>query len=779
MKDIRWNLAKLEFDVHDVTIHGTEAAGEIPYAHADHLLIRLKVLSFLEREVGLRWLQIDRPVIHLIVYPDGHTNQPVPKIVQKHRGNAVQPVFDLAINHAEINDGELLVNEHRMPLDFAANNVTATMNHAVGANRYDGKVTLTAIRAKYAKFLPGDATAEFEYSLLQNSLELTGMHLLSGNSKLDASGRMTNFEKPSVDVTYRATLNAGELARITGRREIRRGILDVDGTAHYDTTAASSKGKVVVHDGEYRDGGFPLPNLDGAAEFTLDAHKFTLTKVVARTYGGIFKGDVSVIDWSGAPQVNGRPSPPQTGVAHLRIDSLPVGTVAKVFSTKELSFERLNLVGSGSGTLNVHWRGELSRAIAELKLDVVPPAQWREGEMPVTADVNGTIEIASGRFQFDSLNVGLPDLQLNAAGTLGSRIENLRVALAVKDLSRVQPVLAVVNQQNGTLGNLSGTLGFHGTLTGKLAMPDVQGQLTVTDFSFPLAAIATIRKAVGTQRIHLDEGSADISLNQQNLTIHNAMVRRAGARANFDLSAGIVNGEIVDSSTIAAHLVVHDASFGDLQQIAGYSYPISGTVAATLDIFGTKISPQGGGHVQFTNAIAYGEPVKSASADIRFQDQEARLQNLTLVHNGAKITGSGSYNLQTSAFRFQTTGTNFQLATIKRLNTGPMSLSGLVNFTATGSGTTALPIINMSARLQNLFVNGQRVGDATFTGITQGDTLRLTGRSNFQNAELTTDGTVKVREPLFPANITVRFTISTSCRSCKRRYKEGFPGGRS
>src|SRR3954463_3209065 len=103
LKDIRWNLSKLEFDVRDVTIHGTEAAGEIPYAHADHLLIRLKVLSFLEREVGLRWLQVDRPVIHLIVYPDGGTNQPVPKVVQKHQGNSLQQVFDMAINHAEIN----------------------------------------------------------------------------------------------------------------------------------------------------------------------------------------------------------------------------------------------------------------------------------------------------------------------------------------------------------------------------------------------------------------------------------------------------------------------------------------------------------------------------------------------------------------------------------------------------------------------------------------------------------------------------------------------------
>src|SRR6185369_10184753 len=52
--DMKWNLSKLEFDLHDITIHGLEGAGEVPYAHADRLLIRVKILSFMHREIGLR-----------------------------------------------------------------------------------------------------------------------------------------------------------------------------------------------------------------------------------------------------------------------------------------------------------------------------------------------------------------------------------------------------------------------------------------------------------------------------------------------------------------------------------------------------------------------------------------------------------------------------------------------------------------------------------------------------------------------------------------------------
>jgi translocation and assembly module TamB len=215
---------------------------------------------------------------------------------------------------------------------------------------------------------------------------------------------------------------------------------------------------------------------------------------------------------------------------------------------------------------------------------------------------------------------------------------------------------------------------------------------------------------------------------------------------------------MTDNSHVIAHLVVRDASFTELQQMAGYNYPVTGTVSANLNISGTRISPEGGGLIQMVNGSIYGEPVKSVAADVQFAQQEARLINMLAVHNGAQITGSGTYNLTTTAFRFQMVGSNFQLATIHRLQNNKASLAGLLNFNATGSGTIQNPIINASARVHNVVVNGERVGDANLTAITQGDALRLTARSNFQTAELSLDGTVKVHDPLLPANISASFT---------------------
>src|SRR4051812_47858181 len=51
LPSFEWHIWKLEFEATDLTIHGAEPAGEIPYAHVDRLKVRLKILSFFRREI--------------------------------------------------------------------------------------------------------------------------------------------------------------------------------------------------------------------------------------------------------------------------------------------------------------------------------------------------------------------------------------------------------------------------------------------------------------------------------------------------------------------------------------------------------------------------------------------------------------------------------------------------------------------------------------------------------------------------------------------------------
>src|SRR6202453_324910 len=79
VQSLRWSLRHLSVEVEGLTIHGLEGPGELPYAHVERLYARAEIISFVNARIALDFLEVDRPSVHLIIYPDGSTNQPTPK----------------------------------------------------------------------------------------------------------------------------------------------------------------------------------------------------------------------------------------------------------------------------------------------------------------------------------------------------------------------------------------------------------------------------------------------------------------------------------------------------------------------------------------------------------------------------------------------------------------------------------------------------------------------------------------------------------------------------
>ena len=65
VESFTWNLSTLHFEARNVTIHGREAAGEVPYAHADRIGVDVKIISFFTRKISLENVAIDRFVLAL------------------------------------------------------------------------------------------------------------------------------------------------------------------------------------------------------------------------------------------------------------------------------------------------------------------------------------------------------------------------------------------------------------------------------------------------------------------------------------------------------------------------------------------------------------------------------------------------------------------------------------------------------------------------------------------------------------------------------------------
>ncbi|HUN87401.1 MAG TPA: translocation/assembly module TamB domain-containing protein [Terriglobales bacterium] len=756
-----WNLSRLQIEVSDLTIHGLEGPGEIPYFHADRFLVQARITSILHRDIVLNRVAIASPTVHLLVYPDGHTNQPRPKT-----GNAstsAQDIFDLNIKHAEVTSGQFLLNDEKLPFDFNANDLQAGMKRAAHEERYDGTLSVSVEQIHFGSIRQDNLGAKVSFALRPNEFDLNSFATSLGKSKLEANGKLTDFTNPQVKLNYTASIDVADLAGVLRLRELRRGDMTLGGSATYAAARWTTAGKLVVRDLDYVTPGLRLAHTDAAADYYADKDKLSATHIVARVLRGIAKGDLNIA-WA-APLARGKGAE-QFGSLKLNVSGVPANMLAEAFSTRDLDLKQLRAVGTGSGSVELRWRGDPSRTVVDIDATVTPPEMTAPGELPVTGDLKGAYDTRSEQLQADSLHLTLPMLRLEGSGTIGSTHEGLHLATTVTDLTELQPLLAMVREQDASVGRLAGQLSFVGELSGKLGDPSINGHLQLSDFTFPLAAIWTppppvevVSEAVPRQTkpkfIHIDSGAANIAYSPHGVLVRDGVVKRGTAQAELEFSMGLTDHAFTDSSPVSLKLAIHDADFAELQQIAGYNYPVTGKLAADVQVHGTRLDLQGGGRVQLKDGSAYGQSIRSTSADMRFANDEVQVNNFVLSHEHAQVAGSGAYSFKSETFRLQAVGSNFELATVPQLNRKYLSVAGQLSFSASGSGTLGAPVVNASANLHNLVINGQRVGDGRLLAVTKGDTTQLSARSNFKAAELMMSGEVRLRGD-FPANITVQ-----------------------
>jgi len=174
-------------------------------------------------EIGLNYVVLDHPVIHIILYSDGTTNQPEPIAKQVSQERPVERLFALSISRLEVRRGEVIWGDQRVPLDFAVREVSADMSYSLFRSRYEGNLLLGKADTAVSGYRPIAWTAEAHFSLGKNQVHLRSLKATSGRSRLQAKGTVEDFSQPKVDGDYDVSLDLAEVAAIARRPEIQRG----------------------------------------------------------------------------------------------------------------------------------------------------------------------------------------------------------------------------------------------------------------------------------------------------------------------------------------------------------------------------------------------------------------------------------------------------------------------------------------------------------------------------------------------------------------------------
>jgi len=759
IESFTWQLSAWQFEIRNLTIHGREGTNEAPYAHADRITVKAKVISFLSRKISLEKVDVDRATLHLIVYPDGSTNQPSP---QQRPG--AEPsggsLFDLDIQQVAVSNGTLMLNQEKIPFNLGGKEISAGMSYVAGQNAYEGHLDLAPVTLSYRNAQPMEAGLHLNFLLRDKETEIKSLKLSSGNSHLEGSGKLGNYNNPQLTFDYNASLDLPQAARVAGLPQLRAGQALLKGRLNYQDHRYATDGNLNARGVEWRDASWRISGVDAASPYSLTPEKISLPRLTAQLLGGNVQGSVQIANWlPPAPDPRQKQKgPAQRGTAVLRLSGVEISQAAAAVSSSKLPLNKIELAGRISGDVNSSWNGTPERAVSQLKLAIDPPANTTAKEVPVTARIEATYHGDIRTLDLAGLSLATRAIRVNATGEMGSDKGQAKVAINADDLRELQPALDALDPGTRIPLSLEGRASFNGAVFGRLESPSARGHLELGKFTSELEFAPPSGKQSHPRRLHWDALIADLDYTPSSVHLQRGTLRRGAAQLGFTATADLRQGSFdANNSQLNATLHVQNENLADVQALAETNYPLAGVVNADLQVSGTLRGLRGGGKLQVAKLTIYGEPFKTFSSDLRLNGGEAALENLLLTHNGARFTGTFAYNFANQGFRFDLTGANIDFENFRHYMPVRLSVAGSGGFHVTGSGTGDAPVINGEINLKNVVLNREMIGSMTVTAETRGENVLLRGRSSFGDADLTVDGNVHLRGD-WPGEILLKFS---------------------
>src|SRR5215471_18121002 len=144
-----------------VVLHGKEGANEAPLLRADSVSLGLRIISVLERRIDLASLIVDKPRVHVVIYPDGSTNLPSP-LLSGERSWA-EDLIDFTVRRYEIKDGLVEYDDRKIPLALRGEGLELRMDRRTPA--YRAELSSRGVRVASGQFPPVDAALSAQFAV--------------------------------------------------------------------------------------------------------------------------------------------------------------------------------------------------------------------------------------------------------------------------------------------------------------------------------------------------------------------------------------------------------------------------------------------------------------------------------------------------------------------------------------------------------------------------------------------------------------------------------------
>ena len=252
--------------------------------------------------------------------------------------------------------------------------------------------------------------------------------------------------------------------------------------------------------------------------------------------------------------------------------------------------------------------------------------------------------------------------------------------------------------------------------------------------------------------------TGDAVIENSYADVKNVVVSSAdGSTMNVDGKFSLGYPRRDGGEQINANIRINGRPIADLKHAFDIDdYDFSGTMSGDFKVTGDYQRPFGSGRMTVTEGKAYGETFDSASADVRLEGDNVRLDNIQAKKGDGQGSGSASITWKgTYSFNFE--GSNIAAEKLSLTEGSKIPFSGVIGFMASGSGSFDKPQYNVHATIADLFVADEGIGFVTSDFIVDGDLLTFT-RLEATSARLSVfgNGTIALNDT---HDVDMRFNV--------------------
>ena len=725
----RVELANFSFDARHLTaniaplvLHGKETADEAPLAHIQALTVGLSVLSALDRNINLASLRLDRPSVHLVIYPDGSTNLPSPRGVTS--GSPwTQQLLDLKVGHYEISNGSFEIDSRITPLTFSGDNLQLSMNYEPKMPRYSGQLSSTQFQLATDQWPTVAVAITSTFFIESKQIVFPRLDVKLGQSQAHLTGTLNNMRAPTGRFAVKAQTVTGDVTPflrfpVSGPSLSSIGSETFDGILTISTAKSFSyslNGLIDAKDLELVQGTVRLQNIKAQGNLQAKTRLVSINDITATMGDSTVAGSVEFADRK--VHVEGT------------LQNVDVRNSVALFAGKTVIWN-----GTASGSFVSD--STLGSADAKLRANVIISPVTIPGGIPVDGRLDVRWDQQATTLVFGESRVSTPSSTLMLAGTLGQTLE---VRATSRNLDDILPVLTLARRPMDVLPVKleGGELSLEGTIGGTLDQPQFRGQ------------VLTSKASVANHTF--DQFAATISADESLIIAKSFVITRGLAQLSGDAEFTAQSAGKLAQGRIETRFVAKGVHLQELATEFDLRLPFDGTAQADVHVSGTMEAPTVELALDANSVAGFGEQADRVRANLAYSGSVISITNGDATMPSGRVLFDGNYQRQGQDWNIGTIRGSVTTQGLDTLRVHMASdqipnldaqLSGHVRFEAHIAGNQPLTMLSLNgqAAAKNVKYMNEELGDIAVTAETAAAQLKLHATGKLKDSNLEAHG---------------------------------------